>query len=70
MNESVGHKPHEVNCKDLDTETHLGAKPTSQPKGADGRVLVSCSSVVDKKSLEWKGKHGFQRNTWTSIGFG
>lgn len=57
-------KPHdgEVNFKDPDTETHPSAKPTSQPKAADGGVLAFCSSAVDKKSLEWKGKQGFQRN--------
>lgn len=57
-------KPHdgEVNFKDPDTETHPSAKLTSQPKAADGEVLPSCSSAVDRKSLKWKGKQGFQRN--------
>ncbi|PRQ26501.1 putative nucleic acid-binding protein [Rosa chinensis] len=56
-------KPHdgEVNFKDTDTETGASAKPTSQPKAAEGGVLVSCSSAVDKRSLEWEGKLGFQR---------
>nr|XP_011458775.1 PREDICTED: uncharacterized protein LOC105349798 isoform X2 [Fragaria vesca subsp. vesca] len=51
----------EVNFRDPDTETGTSAKPTSQPKAAEG-VLVSCSSAVHKKSLEWKGRLDFQTN--------
>ncbi|XP_050365874.1 uncharacterized protein LOC126784454 [Argentina anserina] len=56
-------KPHdgEVDFRDPDTETSASAESNSQPKAVE-RVLVSCSSAVEKKSSDSEGKLDFERN--------